>query len=588
MPPQQSIGAAQRAASQFLSFSAEKINTRLSRNALSENEAAWLENLQPIGPNNLVAVPAPLPALTTFTGETVKSLFSANVGAVDYLVAFTNSGAGIAVNALTGMQVTFAPDGTFSGPDMTVFASSRVLIMDPVSGYSTWDGKVFVRSGGVSPNLKVTAGGSSYASAPAVTISGGSGSGASAHAIVAGGAVVSLVLDTPGSGFLAGDTLTVAFGGPGSGATATAIIWPVISGSTIAVFAGRVWTGNGRILSWTGTAGYDDTNPGNAAGSTTVSDADLSHTITGLRTLNNFLYIFGDSSVRQIGAITVQTSITLFTPLTLSSDIGTTFPLTIQSYNRLVLFANKNGVYAIFGASVEKISDDLDGIFSGAGTTHSNVDFSLIPSAALNDIRNIHCYLLLLRYLDPVKGPRSILATFMEKKWFVISQGDNLTAITSAPLASTAQVETFGSSGSDVTQLLQDSGTAVAVTWRTSLSAHGNSVQAKQPLRAGVSALVTGVDTLTMEIDTESSVRIYTLTAAPAIVWLNNSGGVINWVNNSGQDITFCGTGFKFPFLGVDGYGKFLGATITTTASNLSLNSVAIEYQDKDVWGAAI
>jgi hypothetical protein len=593
------VGESQRSATKFLIFAAEKINTRLARNALPENEAAWLENLQPIGPNNLVAVPAANPALvniggafrqltpsgpqvTLFAPQAVQTIFPANIGNVDYLIVFTQSGAALAVNIGSGALTAIAAPGTFSNPDMTVFASSQVLIIDPLAGYCTWNGTVFVRRGSVSPNIKVTAGGTGYTSPPSVTIGGGSGSGATAHAVVAGGAVVSAVMDNPGVAYQPGDTLTVTFGGPGAGATATAIIWPVIAGTTIAVFAGRVWTANGRVLSWTGTAGFDDTNPANAAGTTTVSDADLSHTITGLRTLNNFLYIFGDSSVRQIGAITVQSSITLFTPLILASDIGTTFPLTIQSYNRLVLFANKNGVYAIFGASVEKISDDLDGIFAGS------VDFSFVPCAALNDIRNIHCYLLLLRYLDPLKGPRSILAVFMEKKWFIISQGDSLRAITSAPLASTAQVETFGSSGGDITQLLQDSTTAVAVTWRTALSAHGNAVQAKQTLRAGVSALVSGVDTITMEIDTETSVRTYTLTAAPAIVWLNNSGGIVQFVNNSGGTITFCGTGFQFPFMGVDGYGKFLGATITVTAANLSLNGVAIEYQDKDVWGNAI
>jgi hypothetical protein len=572
-------GAAQRASSKFIVFGGiEKINTRAARDALPENEAAWLENLQPIAANNLVTVPAPLPALATLVNESAAELFGANIGAVDYIIAFTAAGAGIAVNAQSGMQITFAPDGTFSNPDMTVYASQRILIMDPVAGYATWDGSVFVQAGGVSPNISVTAGGSGYFSPPSVTISGGTGTGATAHALVASGAVVKIVLDSAGTGYSPGDTLTITFGGPGTGATATTQVWPVLTGSTIAVFAGRVWWAGGRILNWTGTAGYDDINVAHAAGSTTISDADLSHDITALRNLNNYLFVFGDTSVRQIGNITVQSSITLFTPLILASDIGTTFRRTIQSYNRLVLFANKQGVYAIFGASVEKISDDLDGIFQAT-------DFGQSPDAALNDLRNIHCYLVLLRYVDPVRGTRSIIVTFQEKKWYVVSQGAGLKTLCTVPLASSSQIETFASSGSDITQLLQDPNTAVAWELQTSLTAHGNLIQAKQALNAGLFGHTQGVADINFELDTENGSNTYELMFAAALTWLNNLRQPITFVNNAGQPITFCGTGHQFPYTSADGYGKLLGVTVTGTSAQTTVHAAAIEYQEADMWG---
>jgi hypothetical protein len=73
-------------------------------------------------------------------------------------------------------------------------------------------------------SVSLSAGGSGYTSAPGVAITGGSGSGAAATAGVSGGAVVSLTLTNPGSGYAAGDTLTVVFGGPGTGAAATATL----------------------------------------------------------------------------------------------------------------------------------------------------------------------------------------------------------------------------------------------------------------------------------------------------------------------------------------------------------------------------
>src|ERR1700680_528334 len=235
------VGATQRDSTKFIVFSQfEKMNTRLARQSLPESDAAWMENLQPVGPNNLVPTPAALTALATLT-VSISSLFFANIGAVDYLIAFRADGGAAWINLSSGAHMLFAPVGTFAAPDMTVYASQRILIQDPKAGYSTWDGSVFVTGGGVSPNIPVTAGGSGFTSPPAVTIGGGSGSGATATAIVSGGAVVSVVLTAPGTAYKSGDVLTVTFGGPGTGATATANVWPVSLGTTIAVFAGRVW-----------------------------------------------------------------------------------------------------------------------------------------------------------------------------------------------------------------------------------------------------------------------------------------------------------------------------------------------------------
>ena len=307
-----------------------------------------------------------------------------------------------------------------------------------------------------------------------------------------------------------------------------------------------------------------------------------------LRALNNYLYIFGDSSVRQIGDITVSGSLTFFTLVILASDIGTTYARTVLSYNRLVLFANKNGVYGIFGASVEKISDDLDGIFGGAfpmASHHSNIDFSLQPSAALNDVRNIHCYLLLVRYVDPVRGARSLILAFQEKQWFLVSQRDALKAITSAQLASTSQVETYGSSGADLTQLLEDPTVAVPCMMQTALSPHQNLIQAKQPIRAGVGLDAKSSVTIKLCIDTENATLCYVLANVSEVIWVNYLPAIVTFVNSTNGAVRWILSGLRFPFADVDGQGKFLGATLTTTIASVAINSIVIEYQDRALFG---
>jgi len=460
--------------------------------------------------------------------------------------------------------------------------------MDATGGYATWDGTLFVKSGGISPNINVTNGGSGYGAPPAVSFTGGAGGnagGATATAVLSGGSVVAVNVTNPGTGNAAGAAISVVFTGANTTpATATVVVWPQVTGTTITVFAGRVWWANGRILNFTGTGAstgqtFDDLNPSDAAGSTTITDADLVHSITGLRALNNFLYIFGDQSIKQIGSITVSSSITLFTILTLSSDVGTSFLMSVQSYNRIVLIANKQGVYGIFGATVNKISDDLDGIFQVT-------DFSLEPSAALNDLSNIHCYLLLLKYNDPVLGARSIIVVFQKDKWFVVSQGA-LLSICSVPLASTTQVETFGSSGGDVTQLLADKTAPVPILLITSLTPHGNLVTAKKPVTSGLAITTQTAQQLNMTLDTENGSNSYVFVAATPITWINNFGQVVQFLNSIPGNFNFITGGFKFPYQDTEGYGKFIGNTVTGNLVGLSINAIADEYNDADIWGAA-
>lgn len=72
-------------------------------------------------------------------------------------------------------------------------------------------------------SIEVTNGGSGYQESPAVTFSGGGGSGAAASATVINGVVTELVITSTGSGYTSAPTVSIA-GGGGSGATATAAV----------------------------------------------------------------------------------------------------------------------------------------------------------------------------------------------------------------------------------------------------------------------------------------------------------------------------------------------------------------------------
>ena len=587
MPP---LSVLQTNTKEYIAFRGfETMDTQSAREALPPNRLAWCENMQIVGPNQLVACNSPLPPIVTIPGETILSQFSAfytppGGTPTDFIISFCQSGSAYQTVVASGVTTKFAVSGTFSiAPDMTVWSSQRILIADPVGGYSTWDGHTFVQQGGVSPNIKVTNGGSGYVSPPSVTISGGSGSGATAHSVITGGVVTSVVLDNPGTGYKAGDALTVTFG---SGtAAATAIVWPFLgtNPTTLAIFVGRVWLGSTRTLTWTGTQGFDDTNPANAAGSTTLADADLVHTITALRNYNNFLYIFGDNSVKSIGTVTVSGSNTLFNITTLSSDQGTPFPRAIASYNRLVLFANKVGVYAVLGASVEKVSDPMDGIFPFW-------DFTQPLQAAVQDLHtSLHTFLLMGRYKDPVRGvTRSLILCFYKNRWFVASQGDNLTSICTAPIGGIT--ETFASSGTDVTQIFQGT-TPVNILLQTALADNGQPEIGKRAIRATVSFNTSTFTTLTLTTDSENGSVSFPFQTGRQVNFFNAANQQVNFLNNLGQQVNFFGLGFQYQrsraaasgvYLGLSLSGAVAGGSggVTAAAQGFVVNEMVIEYQD--------
>jgi hypothetical protein len=441
-----------------------------------------------------------------------------------------------------GSGYSSAPTITFSGGALPVAAQATAVC-------TVGNGRVL--------SITVTSGGGGYTSAPTVSFSGGgAGSGATAAAVIGGSGVATLTLTNSGSGYLASDVLTVTFtGGGGTGAAATAHVWPfVTAGTTLAVFQGRVFLGGNRLLQFTGTGGFDDFSAANASGSLIIGDADLTHAITALRNYNNYLFIMGDQSVKQIGNISLNAAgnVTLFTILTLSSDQGTIYKRSCGSFNRVFMFANTNGVYAVFGSSVQKISDDMDGIFK-------LIDFTQQPQFAIADFNNIHNALWLVRYKDPLSTTRSILLTFTGKKWFICSQGNSLTAVTTASTLASGMNLTFATSGPDITQILSNANVPVSFKIQTALSHNGNAVQRKRTQKGGWALTSTGTGAIIVSMESEEGVQ----TASQNIV-------------NGFQPFTFANNPANVS-------GRFLGMTITGTLAGFTMTNLTNEYQEANV-----
>ena len=298
------------------------LDTKANRTAIEDTEFSWLENAMPIGYGNLKIIPNYTDLGITFS-LTVLYFFSANIGLVDYLVAFESDGSAEYVRLDNLTKGTIAAAGTFSTDNINVsqWKNEYLLICDPVKGYFTWDGTSVISVGSVGI-IGLTNQGSGYTSAPTVqisaptqangvqatgvcSISSGSGSVLSigmtnigtgytsipqvvigapnlsngvqaiAGATIQSGGVVAISVTTPGSGYTSAPSVTIT-GGGGANAAANAVVDTGIVTSISLMEAGSGYT-SAPTVTLVGGGGSGATA---VAGLTTFAQGTVGITVT--------------------------------------------------------------------------------------------------------------------------------------------------------------------------------------------------------------------------------------------------------------------------------------------------------------------
>ena len=212
------------------------LNTKETRSAIDDQELSWQENMIKIGGGNLRSVYDVGLPLYTPVGKTIIFFFPFNIGATFYHAVFLSDGTAVqvresdgAVTTITAAANTFWQTGR-ERPGCSQWGALYLLIIT-VDGYWIWDGTTLYGAGTLAPVVQVTKAGSGYTSAPTVTASGGHGSGATFTATVSNGVVTGVTVTNPGSGYIAGDFVTLNF--TGGGGNTTAIITATLTGQKV-------------------------------------------------------------------------------------------------------------------------------------------------------------------------------------------------------------------------------------------------------------------------------------------------------------------------------------------------------------------
>lgn len=640
------------------------VNTQAARQSIGDEEFAWLENVMPVGFGNMPAVPGPSASLATW-GGTAYRMKSVSLNGVDYEIAFCSNGAAYATNLSTFVVTTVGAPGTFSstGTVMAQWENQQAVIVDPSTGYFTWDGTTLTKWNGTVQTLTVTDVGSGYTSVPAIGFSGGGGTGAAATATLSLGLAS---IAAAGTGYAVGDVLSMSggtftlaaqveisqvdggvTGGPGAitgfnlftlgtytvppsnpvsatggygtgatftlnfglgditltgmgtgyttaptvtvtggGATKQGLITAALSvvpsgGTSVATYAGRVWVGANRTVVFSGPDTFNDFTLGNSGGSFIVVDEALHSTIITMYAANNFLYIYGTSSINVVAdvAINPTTGSTTFSNTNISASIGTNFPDSVSAYYRGVWFAPPYGLYTLYGTTTQKASDDLDGLYSLLDPTF-NVTVGTVV------ISKILCLVFMFKYNDPAAGARTLMAIYFNKKWYFGSQGNALTLCDTCVIAGTPIL--FATDGSNLYKLYSSASTPVTQTIITKLWDMGKPLQNKATQRLGIELFNSATpQAITGTVDTEygSGAYPFSIIGGNFATWINNSGITVSWTNSLGNIVEWLASGYSFSEVNVGTSGHYIGVTLTGTSAQQIYQAIHLQFVDRAQWG---
>jgi len=514
-----------------------------------------------------------------------------------------------------GLGYTSAPDvvisgGGGSGATATATVQGGVVInlkiTNPGTGYTSQPtvtiGQVTPggTAGGAIASIRIIAGGSNYTSAPTVGFTGGGGTGATATAVMTAGIVTSFNITNPGSGYTGQPTVTFT-GGGGAGAQAYAVVNGVaaatlptmpsgITGTTIENFQSRVWVGFNNKVAFSAPNAIADFATSSGGGVFPSNDSTLRVQFIHLQSSNGFLYLYGDSSVQVIS--NVQTSgspaTTTFNVANVDPQIGSPWRDSVDVFGRGIIGMTTTGVYACYGGSVEKVSDMLDGLLLAAPAIPTQGTMTAFPSAAVSNIFDIRCYMVLWTITDPFTQPpitRKVMTVWDGQKWWIASQESPLVFIWGQEFNGVLQA--WGTDGHSVWPLFGTPSASLAKKVQSKLWAGDGIMIYKNTFRlyVMVQSKSTTPTSLGVTIDNEFNSVDSGINATNIITFINIFGGQLQFQNSAAQNIYFTVLGLCIAGKDVDASGRLLGMTATTSNPDEVLLLLQLHYENSAIFG---
>ncbi len=331
-----------------------------------------------------------------------------------------------------------------------------------------------------------------------------------------------------------------------------------IQGNAVETYSGQVWIANGANRYTSAPGSVTDFATSDGGLSVQDNDSFLKVGYTRFIQMNGFLWMVADCSVNYIGNVTTTGSppLTNYSKQNADPEVGTIWPNTVIPWGNQLLLANSWGVFLGLGSRMQKISDELDGVY---GTVPSP---AITPSVAKMTLFNRKIVFLLLPIVDPVSGTQqNKLLIWDGKKWWASNQSKSLTYIATQEINSV--LTAYGTDGNDIYPLFTTASNAFAKTLQTRLwDAPGSYIVAKAAGRLfGVARYNSTVTpNLVIRLDNEAT----------------DTGSAIGTTSTytiTGPTVT---GNFVLPPLAVGQTGMFTGLTLQTSAADVEIVSLAL------------
>jgi hypothetical protein len=233
-------------------------------------------------------------------------------------------------------------------------------------------------------------------------------------------------------------------------------------------------------------------------------------------------------------------------------------------------------VYAIVGATPQKLSEQLDGFFPF-------LTFGTDQPAGIVSLNRIFVWCVLVTYTDPATNlARPVLLCLSRNAWFVASQG-TLTWITSLVNLSTGSPELWGTDGSNIFKCFAGTG-AGAYTIDTKFFDFGAFTQRKQMLRMAVEIQQPSPTiNLTASVSNElgQSVSVSLSAVGSSIIFVGS--GPITFTGAGAVAIVWAIASLtsKGP---VNMSGDYLGVRLQGTSLPFTISGLACEIESLGEW----
>ncbi len=362
-----------------------------------------------------------------------------------------------------------------------------------------------------------------------------------------------------------------------AGSTTVQVIDANKTGRDVAVFEGRAWLLTGsRTYTFSEPNHYADFTAAGGAGTATLTDSAFPGKVTRLLSALEQLWVVGGGAVDAISNVQTAGGVTTFSTTNIVSSVGSTFPSSVSSFFRTFLFLTPYGIYAIVGATPQKLSDKLDGLFPA-------LNLGTDAPSAVGTVHNVFVWCVLVTYNDPAVGLRPILLCFTQGKWFIASAG-TITWLTS--LIVNGIPEIFATDGKIVFRMFGSNSAAVTYLIKSKLFDFGDSTQMKEWIRFGLELQSDNVVTplVTIENEIPALSANLNLTAANTIVFTGLGGVPIVFVGAG--PITWVTTGLQLVrnAEGIEQFGQYLGYSIQGSEAVWTLSATAMEVKPGGKW----